>query len=251
MSSGSESDPEVSSGDNIPPSPARPRQVKGGRAWGVRESLLVAQKARQHRPWEAEGLIGGQCEAWARIAMELRDEHENFNRSGGSCQSRFDRMLRNCKAKDSLEDGIDEIIEEGRRIQAGSREQRATIGRGFAPRELSERPRVEPPQKRPPPSSNPSSNSTSMVQRKRARNSSEAESLDEALATLEAREEADDRLFEDMREEERERHKEIVEKLDGVADAIERLADVVSEDSRDTRTLLKVVNKLVTRRDAS
>ncbi|KAG8717377.1 hypothetical protein FRC09_014373 [Ceratobasidium sp. 395] len=248
MLSDSESDTEMGSRGEVQPSPIRPKRIKVSRAWEDWESLLVVEKARQHRPWEAKELDGGKCGTWNHIALELHDEHEGFNRSGMACQTRLNRMLRHCKAYPSVESSINELVEDIQYLRG----QRFKIVRSPVPQEeQSEGIQIERQQKRPPPSSNPSLNSASMLQRKRARNSSEAESLDEALATLEAKEEAHDRKFEDTREEKRERHKEIIEKLDGVADAIERLADVISEDSRDTRTLLEVVDKRVKRRNAS
>ncbi|KAG8703586.1 hypothetical protein FRC09_004076 [Ceratobasidium sp. 395] len=175
------------------------------------EPLLVVQKARQHRPGESKGLFEEQCAVWARLITEFREKDEDFNRFWLSSQTRFDRMLHNCDTASSLEDHSSEITKEGQHIKE-SRKQHATAAQtptanmpadqttGERPRlaalrgslthgELSEAVQVEHQRKRPPPTSNSSSNSASTVQRKRAQNSSEAESLDEASATFEAEEE--------------------------------------------------------------
>ncbi|KAG8717378.1 hypothetical protein FRC09_014374 [Ceratobasidium sp. 395] len=232
---------------------------------------LFDEKARQHRPGESNRLAEEQCAVWARIVTELRDKDKDFNRFWLSSQTRFDKMMLNCDAASCLEDRFGETTEEGQHIKE-SRKQHVTAAQtpptsmpadqtvgqrlrldalsgSVTWAEPSEEVQIEHQRKRPPPSSNPNSNSASTVQRKRARNSSEAESLNEASTTLEAEEETFDNELDITREEERERHCEITEGLRGIANAIDKLADVISRGRQDTRTLLKVIDKLVTRQD--
>ncbi|KAG8703588.1 hypothetical protein FRC09_004078 [Ceratobasidium sp. 395] len=248
MPSGSESDEETGSEDEVQPPTRSERRIKGGRTWKHWESLVVVEKACEHKPWELKELAE-RCRAWDRIATELQDEYEGFNWSGTSCLVRFDRMLSTYGADSSEEDSDGESTAEGQHIQrAESRELRSRVLRASVTHEeLSEGVQNERQRKRPPPSPNPSSSSGSPIRFKRFRSSAEAESLDEASVASKAKEEVHHGELEAARDEEQARHEEIIEGLRGVTEAINGLTDAISGDRQDTRTLLKVVDKLVTR----
>ncbi|KAG8686241.1 hypothetical protein FRC09_014266 [Ceratobasidium sp. 395] len=273
----SESDQE-----DIASTQSRPGRTAGARTWQDWENRVVVEKAREHRIWEAERTNGGQGQVWVQIATELRNEHSDFNRQGKACQSRFNAIMRDVEASLSSEDEgeeADELDEYSKTLREvcrqckGFQQQRKlatqavkakmsadqTTGEkyrlaalaGMVPRgELSDLTRgealsqpVSAENGNASQSRSPSNSNSGLVPCcKRARTGVDASSLDDVISTLEAKDDEYDKELEDVRREDKEQHEELKEKLDCVVAAVDRLADAIDRQTR--QTLLIVTNKL-------
>ncbi|KAG8793798.1 hypothetical protein FRC12_001570 [Ceratobasidium sp. 428] len=273
----SESDQE-----DIPSTQPRPGRTAGARTWQDWENQVVVEKARDHRIWETERTNGGQGQVWVQIATELRNEHSDFNREGKACQSRFNAIMRDTEASLSSEDEgeeADELDEYSKTLREVCRQRKGfqqrrklatqaikakmsadqTTGEkyrlaalaGMVPRgELSNVTRGEGLSQpvsaeigNASQSRSPSNLNSDLVPcRKRARTGVDASSLDDVISTLEAKDDEYDKELEDVRREDKEQHEELKEKLDCVVAAVDRLADAIDRQTR--QTLLIVTNKL-------